>query len=158
MAIPAPVAKDHEIFKLLLCTYMMTFFSGMVDAVTWLSTVTATLPTHLTGTSVKIGIFFASNMIQELGGPMFAMVVSFFGGSLLAGVASRSPESKTIMTLSWCLLVRTNTPAASACDTDRTLLVTAPPPGVLVSAGAYKHPCCFLRLSLSPVSDRAAAC
>jgi len=104
MAIPAPVAKDHEIFKLLLCTYMMTFFSGMVDAVTWLSTVTATLPTHLTGTSVKIGIFFASNMIQELGGPMFAMVVSFFGGSLLAGVASRSPESKTLMTLSWCLL------------------------------------------------------
>jgi hypothetical protein len=120
MAIPAPVAKDHEIFKLLLCTYQMTFFSGMVDAITWLSTVTATLPTHLTGHSVKIGIYFAGNMIEELGGPMFAMLVSFFAGSLAAGVASRSPESKTLMTMSWCLLVRT-TPLLLLCLTLRAM-------------------------------------
>lgn len=127
MAIPAPVAKDHEIFKLLLCTYMMTYFSGMVDGITWLSSVTATLPTHLTGTSVKIGIYFAGNMIEELGGPMFAMLVSFFAGSLAAGVASRSPESKTLMTLSWCLLVRT-TPLLLLRLTLSEGLVTPPPP------------------------------
>jgi hypothetical protein len=48
----------------------------------------------------------AENMIQELGGPMLGMLVSFFAGSLAAGVASRSKESKSLLTLSWCLLVR----------------------------------------------------
>lgn len=104
MAIPAPVAKEHEVLPLLLCTYLMTFFSGMVDGTTFISSVTNVLPTHLTGTSVKIGIYFAENMIQELGGPMLGMLVSFFAGSLAAGVASRSKESKSLLTLSWCLL------------------------------------------------------
>ena len=61
MAIPAPVAKEHEVLPLLLCTYLMTFFSGMVDGTTFISSVTNVLPTHLTGTSVKIGIYFGES-------------------------------------------------------------------------------------------------
>lgn len=106
MGNPAVFAvEDHELYRLLIATYLAAFFSGMVDGATFLSSVTSVLTTHLTGATAKGGIYLVNGQADEEGWEMCTYVLVFFSGSLLSGVLTRRGELKSLVLLCNCFLV-----------------------------------------------------
>ena len=100
------VAQEHELVRMLVGTYLMAFVAGVVDATTYFSLMTdKALTTHLSGTTLKIGIYLAGEDYEYFW-QLSVMFLCFFAGSICTGALTRRAELKSLHLLANCLMVR----------------------------------------------------
>eukprot|EP00242_Pyramimonas_sp_CCMP2087_P014901 CAMPEP_0198208524 /NCGR_PEP_ID=MMETSP1445-20131203/11875_1 /TAXON_ID=36898 /ORGANISM="Pyramimonas sp., Strain CCMP2087" /LENGTH=436 /DNA_ID=CAMNT_0043881949 /DNA_START=272 /DNA_END=1582 /DNA_ORIENTATION=- len=98
------IAKEHEAQRLLFAANCMALQAGMLNGLTWISPITATTSSHMTGTVAKGAIWIAENELKAKGGPALALATSFFAGSLTSGMLTGFPRYNNLTTLSHCIL------------------------------------------------------
>ena len=95
-------SNDFELSLLVISSIVITFAMGWVDAVTYVSPITATLSTHLSGSTAKGSIYIA----EAIYGPdashyldavphTYMTIGSFFAGCVTVGAATGRPEWRT---------------------------------------------------------------
>ena len=98
-------SNDYELFLLVACSVLITFAMGWVDAVTYVSPLTATLSTHLSGSTAKGSIYIAeaiygadtSHYLDDKVAPSYLTVGSFFVGCVMVGALTSRPEWRTFL-------------------------------------------------------------